>query len=174
MLITVMSKEPSTEREGWSDVVSGVAGRLRIAFEDLNPGLRHAVYLELANHDFEPITVTNQPAIEAQIFDSLGDPVATAGQIGSGPEPLQQWAVIPKDAYVGLRIDMQNLGVPTKEHGVVLLAVGRKAWELTPGNYLLRTSATFDGEHDGPPNQWVGKLNLPEVEVVVTSEMVAT
>jgi hypothetical protein len=174
MLITVMQKEPSTKRENWSNVVSGVAGRLRIAFEDLNPGLRHAVYLELANHGFEPITLTNLPMIDAEVFESVGKPVGTAGQIGSGPEPVRQWAVIPRDAYVGLRIDAQTIGVPTREHGVVLLAVGGKAWELPPGKYLLRTSATFNAEHDGPPNQWVGKLDLPDVEVVVTPEMVAT
>ena len=174
MLITVMQKEPNAKREDWSEVVSGVAGRLRIAFEDLKPGLRLAVYLELANHDFEPITVTNQPMIDAELLESPGKPVGTAGQIGSGPEPVRQWAVIPRDAYVGLRIDMQNLGLPTREHGVVLLALGGKAWELHPGKYRLRTSATFNVEQNGPPHQWVGKLDLPEAEVVVTPEMVAT
>src|SRR5215207_8877069 len=156
-----MQNEPKAKPNGWSEIVRGVSGRLLVAFEDLNPGLRHAVYLELANSGFNPVAVSNQPKIDAELFDSLGKPLGVSGQFGDGPRPIQQWAVIPREAYIGFRVDMQSLGVPTREHGVVLLAVGGKAWELRPGKYVLKASALFDVDRDGPAEQWAGELELP-------------
>jgi hypothetical protein len=63
----------------WSEPTSGLSGRLRLEFEDLQPGLRHAVYLELKNHSLSPVAVTNQPEIQTELFDSAGKPVRTAG-----------------------------------------------------------------------------------------------
>lgn len=168
-----MQKQSYEKPNGWSETVSGVSGRLRLEFEDLEPGLRHAVYLELMNHSLNPVMLTNQPGINAQLFES-GKPVDTSGQVGNGPEPIRQWALLPRDAYLGFRIDMQDIGIPTREHGVVLLAIGGKAWELRLGKYLLKVSVDFKAEPDGPANQWVGKLSLPQVEVVVRPEMVTT
>ena len=173
--MTAMSKEPTkkTVTNGWSEPVNGLSGRLRIELEDLKPGLRHAVYLELRNHSLNPVAVVNQPEISAELYDSFGKPVTTSGFSANGPKPNRQWMVIPLDAYLGFRVDNQTTSVPTREHGMVLLSVGGKSWELSTGEYLLKATVTFKDEKDGPPNRWVGEIPLPPVEVVVTKEMLA-
>lgn len=170
-----MPKEPTPQPETnlWSDPINGLSGRLRVEFEDLQPGLRHAIYLELRNHLFTPVAVTNQPQTHAELFDSAGNPVDLAGFPVSGPAPDAQWAVIPRDAYMGLRVDMQTVGVPTREHGMALLAIGGKSWALKASQYVLNVRLEYNNQQDGPDNQWVGNLTLPPVEVVVTPEMVA-
>jgi hypothetical protein len=171
-----MSKEPipNPVANAWSEVTKGLSGRLRVEFEDLKPGLRHAVYLELRNHSLNPVAVTNQPQIHAEIFDSAGRPVNTSDFPMSGPIPNPQWAVIPRDAYLGFRIDMQTVGVPTREHGIALIAIGDKTWGLRSGKYMLQIALVFKNEKNGVQNQWVGELKLPRVEVVITTEMLAT
>lgn len=168
-----MARESISETftSAWSKTIDGLSGRLRLKFEDLNPGLRYAIYLELASHAFEPITVINQPVINAVLFDESRNSIYTIGYPSSGPQPLRQWAVIPRDAYIGLRVDMQTTGVPTRDQQQVLLAVGGTTWRITSGRYSLKTSVVFKQDKDGPPNQWVGELDLPEVEIVVTQEM---
>lgn len=157
----------------WSEPVNGLSGRLRIEFEDLKPGLRHAVYLELRNHSLNPVAVTNQPQTHAELYDSSGKPLGTSGFPMSGPIPSPQWAVIPRDAHIGFRVDMQTVGVPTREQGMALIAVGGKTWGLRAGKYVLETALVFDHKEDGPQNQWVGELELPPIEVVVTTQMLA-
>lgn len=170
-----MLKEPITKLVAniWSTPINGLSGQLRVEFEDLQPGLRYAVYLELRNHSLNSVTVINQPLIHAELFDSTGKPVSTSSLPMSGAVPNPQWAVIPNDAYIGFRIDMQTVGVPTREHGKALLAVGGKSWELMAGKYILKTILAFKNDEDGPKNQWCGELELPPVELVVTTEMLA-
>ena len=81
--------------------------------------------------------------------------------------------MVPQDAYIGFRIDMQTVGVPTREHGVALIAVGGKTWELRAGRHVLHIAVAFKNDASGPSNQWVGELKLPSVEVVVTPQMLA-
>lgn len=157
----------------WSEPTKGLSGRVRVEFEDLKPGLRHAVYLELKNHSLDLVAVTNQPRIHAELYDSSGKPVSTSDFPMSGPIPNPQWAVIPRDAYIGFRVDMQTVGVPTRKHGMALLAVGGKMWGLRAGKYVLEIALVFKNEEDAPQNQWVGELELPPVEVVVTTQMLA-
>jgi hypothetical protein len=157
----------------WSQPINGLSARLRVEFEDLSPGLRHAVYLELGNHSSDPIAVTNQPQIRAELLDSSGMAVGTSNAWISGPIPSPQWAVIPRDAYIGFRIDMQTVGVPTREHGTVLLAVGGKMWGLRPGEYVLRATLVGDFAEGGPREQWIGELPLQPLKVVVTPQMLA-
>src|SRR5258708_4754527 len=168
-----MSKKPTSQPvpKAWSGPVNGLSGRLRVEFEDLQPGLRHAVYLQLRNHSFMPVAVVNQPEIRAELYDSSGVPVSTSSFPMGGPIPGSQWAVIPRDAYIGFRIDMQTVGVPTREHGRALIAIGGKCWEVRVGKYVLKTALVFKKEEGGPQNQWVGELELPPVEVVVTTQM---
>jgi hypothetical protein len=170
-----MPKEPIPQpiANVWSEPINGLSGRLRVEFEDLNPGLRHSVYLELRNHSFNPVAVTNQPQVHAELFDAAGKPVSTSGFPMSGPIPGSQWGVIPRDAYIGFRIDMQTVGVPTRDQGMALLAVGGKSWGLRAGEYVLKTEIVFKQEEDAPQNQWVGELELPPAEVVVTTQMLA-
>jgi hypothetical protein len=170
------SKEPISHPgvNAWSEPVNGLSGRLLVEFEHLRPGLRHAVYLELRNHSFAPIAVINQPGIRAELYDSAGNSVGASVFPTSGPIPEPQWAIIPSDAYLSFRIDMQTVGVPTAEHGAVLLALGGKSWGLRPGAYTLRTAITFSQKDNAPSEQWIGELELPPVEVVVTTQMLET
>jgi len=157
----------------WSETVSGLAGRLLVAFEDLQPGLRHAIFLELKNHSPDAVAVTHPPELRADLRDaSSGVPIRAPDLLVSGPISMPQWAVIPPDAYAGIRVDNRTLGVPTREHGVALLALGAKAWHVSAGHYVLRATLICSGRPDGPENQWVGELELAPVEVVVTAEMV--
>ena len=155
----------------WSESVDQLSGRLCVEFEDLEPGLRHAVYLELRNNGVAPAVVSNLPEFRAELYDSSGQPVGTSAAVDDGPSPILQWAVIPRDAYLGLRVDRQSSGVPTKQHKRILIALGDKTWELNAGKYLLEATAVFKREESGPDNQWVGELKLPSVDVVVTDEM---
>jgi hypothetical protein len=168
-----MPKEPIPEpvANAWSEPVNGLSGRLRVEFEDLKPGLRHAVWVELRNHSLDPVAVTNQPEVHAELLDASGKPVSTSDFSVSGPIPQPQWAVIPRDAYIGFRVDMQTVGVPTREHGMALFAVGGKCWGLRAGKYLLQTMLVFKKEGDGPQNQWLGELNLPTVQFTITMRM---
>lgn len=156
---------------GWSQRVNGFSGRIRMEFEDLNPGLRYAVYLELKNYSFDIITVNNKPQIHAELFDVSGKKINSIDLPGYGPDTVLQWAVIPHDAYIGFRIDGQGVGVPAREQGKILLATGRKNWLLAKGRYILKAVAAFNKETDGPFNQWNGMLILPPVEIAVTEEM---
>ena len=173
--LSAMSPQPIPEPVAniWSAPLNQLSGRLRVEFEDLKPGLRHAVYAELRNHSLNPIAVTNQPRVHAELFDASGNPMTPAGFSMSGPIPQPQWAVIPRDAYLGFRIDNQIVGLPTREHGMALLAVGNKSWGLGAGKYVLKVNLVFKKEEYAPPNQWVGELELPPVEVVITAEMLA-
>jgi hypothetical protein len=155
----------------WSQSIDQLSGRWCVDFEDLKPGLRHALYLELRNDGFAPAVVSNLPEFHAELYDSSGQPVGTAASVDDGPGPILQWAVIPRDAYLGLRVDRQSAGLPTKQHKRVLIALGDKTWELDTGKYRLEATAVFKREESGPDNQWVGEFKLPPVDVVVTDEM---
>jgi hypothetical protein len=151
----------------WSKPVNELSARARVELEDLAPGLRHAIYAELRNHSLRPIAITSQPRVDADLADSSGLAVTPAGLTVSGPMPDRQWALIPRDGYVGLRVDMQNVGVPTRAHGVVLIAVGGKAWQVAAGRYTLRLAVAFEPQDAAPANQWTGRLDVPPVVVTI-------
>jgi hypothetical protein len=151
----------------WCEPVKALAGRLRVALEDLHPARRFAVFLELKNLSVEPVAITNQPRIHAELADATGKTVPTSGSSAGAPKPARQWAMIPRDAYLGLRIDMQATGVPTRQPNVTLLALGAQTWELVPGRYRLKVLAAFVHEEKAPAGQWSGELGLPPVEVLV-------
>src|SRR5688572_13876502 len=167
-----MSNETTrNSSNNWSPKQKDLVGRLRVQFEDLKPGLRYAIYLELKNEGFNPIAVINNPEITAELRDSSGNQVDTLTYSANGPSPLRQWGVIPGAAYLSFRIDTRSSGVPTRDQGMVLLALGGRRWGLRSGSYVLKATALFKAEDDGPPNQWVGELDLPTVEVIVTPKM---
>jgi hypothetical protein len=149
----------------WSAAVGGLRGRLLVSLEDLRPGLRHKIILEWKNLSLKPLAVTNQPRLTAELTDWRGRAVPTAGFSMSGGIPDAQWAVIPRDAHLGFRVDMQTVGVPAKDEA--LLALGGKTWGLKPGHYVLKAELTCQ-QQPGPENQWLGRLDLPPVRIVVT------
>ena len=122
----------------WSETVSGLSGRLWVEPENLRPGLRYAVHLELKNRSMDPIAVIDQPDIRADLRDLSGQPVGTSALDISGPIPEPQWAVIPRDAYLGIRIDMRIVAVPGPGHGVALLALGGRRGKSARGSTCCR------------------------------------
>ena len=114
--LPAMSAEPILQPAAnlWSEPANGLSGRLRVEFEDLKPGLRYAVYLELRNHALTPVAVINQPEINAELLDPAAKPVSASGFPISGPIPNPQWAVIP--------------GMPA-----LLFASTCKMWAFRPG-----------------------------------------
>ena len=155
----------------WSEATSGLSGRVRVEFEDLAPGLRFAIYLELRNHSQITLAVTNQPQLRAEVWDSAGTIVNPSPFAASGPAPILKWVVVPTDAYVGFRVDTQHLGVPTADHGAVLLAMGCKSWHLCAGKHVMQTTVAYERREDAPTNQWVDELVPPPIEVVVAQRM---
>lgn len=166
-----MEKDTSIIHAKWSEVSNHLSGRALVEFEDLTPGLRYTVYLELRNHGADTIVITNQPLLVAALLDVAGTSLDTAATVGNGTKPVQQWGVIPNGGYIGFRIDQQGVGYPTKEHREVLLATGEKNWLLKPGQYLLKIKAIFSRLETGPASQWIGELDLPPVPLTVTEEM---
>lgn len=144
--------------------------RLSIEPEDLGAGVRLAVILELLNGSPQPLAVTNLPEIRAAISDATGRSLQPAALAASGPVPAAQWAVIPSDAYVGLRVDHRNVGVPARAQGLALIALGSGCWVLGAGVYNIELAARFERASGGPDNQWVGELKPPAVEFEITAQ----
>ncbi len=166
-----MEKDTNIAHAKWSETSNNLSGRALVEFEDLAPGLRYTIYLELKNHGADTIVITNQPLLVAALLDASGNPVDTAATVGNGTKPIQQWAAIPNGAYIRFRVDQQGVGYPTKEHREVLLATGEKNWRLKTGQYFLKIKAIFNRLETGPDNQWIGELDLPPVTLTVTEEM---
>jgi hypothetical protein len=162
------------DRNNWSEKINELSGRIYAAPENLKSGLRYALYLELKNHSLNPVAVTNQPEIEANLFTSSGKLVETTSLPISGPIPAPQTAVIPGMAYIGFRIDMQTVGIPAKEQGNVLVAVGNKIWKIGLGKYVLQSKLTFKKADNAFEYSWVGELTLRPVEIDVTAQMIET
>jgi hypothetical protein len=158
----------------WSDTIDGLCGRLVVEFEDLGPGVRYAVYAELRNHALLPIVVTSQPFVEAVLSDSSGQAVPGSAFPMSGPASPAHCAVIPPHGYVGLRIDAQTVGMPLRQKGVALLALGAASWGLGAGTYTLKARLGLTACDDAPSRDpWIGELKLPPIELAVMDRALA-
>ena len=156
---------PAAPKQAWAEPKDGLTGRLHVVPEDLKLGGRcHEVSVELKNESTQPLAVINQPRLEVGLTVG-GKPVAEVSLSMSGPIPFPQWGVVPQSASMSFRVDMTTVGVPAD--GTRLLAVGGKMWQLEPGTYKLRAVLVAEKQKDGPENQWVGRLPLPPVEIVV-------
>lgn len=148
----------------WSAPVDGLSGRLRVWLEDLRPGFRHAVYLELWNHSLATIGVTNQPRVDAGLWTGGSVPVPPAAVLASGPVHAAQAALIPGGAYLGFRIDMQTVGLPMREPPAALVALGGRSWVVGAGRYRLAATIAFPASEAHPASDWAGELNLPPAD----------
>lgn len=167
------------EHADWSAPINGLQGRLLVRLEKLHPGLRYEVQLELRNASLSPLTFTNQPKLTTQLLDAGGMAVPQSHAPMSGPIPYPQMATLPRDAYIGFRVDMTTVGVPVKDSA--LLAVGGNCWNLKPGRYAFQARLISE-QHRKPisapssrrassllPIQWTGEMELPQVTIVVTA-----
>lgn len=156
-----------SKQEAWSEPVNGLSGRLLLTLEELKiaeaaPSHRYKVILEVKNDTGQQIAFRSQPEfVDVVIRDANGKELPDQGHEMSGPVPLPQWAVIPGQSYLGLRVDMQTVGLPG---GTALVGVGGYVRFLKPGKHTL-TATIVAKQQEGPKNQWLGKMKLPPVSV---------
>jgi hypothetical protein len=159
----------------WSKEDGGLSARLRVERENLHPGFRYAVFLELRNVSTGLLVCTNQPGLVAELTDSKGNPVPPAGLPASGPVPNASELGLAPRSYGGFRVDAQTVGIPVGK--TILLAVGNPAshvcpsqtWSLSEGRYTLRARASFPP--GGNAGFWYfGNIELPPVEIVVSKK----
>ena len=147
----------------WSKPERGIRARLAIALDDIGAGVRCAVHVEIENRSLAPVAMDSRPALRARLTDAHGDEVAGCVLPGDGPLHDAQWAVIPSDAYLGLRVDAQSVAVPHRDSGTVLLAVGGRNWMLAAGAYTLDATMSASRREGAPCAPWIGELRLPAV-----------
>ena len=160
----------------WSKGVNGLSGRLLLERENLQPGLRYAVFLELRNASTDRLVCTNQPDLAAQLFDSNSRPVPTATYPMSGSIPRALGVELEPGVYAGFRVDVQTMGVPPGK--TILLAIGgyldangygSQAWSLSEGRYTLRVQASFLPLGNAG-FCYRGRIDLPPVEISVSGK----
>lgn len=160
--------DPSSEiavmteiRSEWSAQVRDARARLVLSLEELNPGRRYRAVIELWNTGSSPISLSDQPTVMAELRRG-GTIVPQSGSPRSGPVPEAQLGTVPRDAYLGVRVDAQTVGLPAS--GDRLLALGDKDWILKAGTYELRLRVVHPPSSNGA---WAGSFDLPPVEVTV-------
>ena len=153
-------------------ISSDLTGNLRVVFQDLNPGLRFAVYAELQNIGFRSMAITDRPQVDAFLTNVSGTAIATTSHLVSGPAHDSHLAIIPPKGYLGFRIDLQSIALPNREDHKVLLALGKQVWRLDPGDYALKVVLTYEGTEGPHENQLTGELLLPEIRFKLTEKMI--
>lgn len=152
----------------WSGPEGALAWRLAIELEEIDGGLRHAVFVEAKNLALDPVALIDQPSVSATVRDAAGRELPSAVLPASGPHHAAQWAVIPRDGYVGIRIDARLVGLPARAQGQALLALGDRSWVLGAGSYVLTLQVSFPADAKGPANQWSGRMVFPPLAFSVT------
>ena len=140
----------------WSEPVNGLSARLLVTFQEGGRSSLWAgpIILEVKNTDGKPIAFINQPAFTgAAVRDAIGNALPEFFGPGNHLSGYPQWAVIPGNAYLGMRVDTS---IPVE--------VGLCFGVITPD--ALHLSATLVAKHrEGPENQWVGEIKLPPVDL---------
>jgi hypothetical protein len=147
---------------GWSKPVNGLQGRLvRHPKPTVNSTQIIGIAVELKNASTEPMAVPNDPAsVNVELFDSDGKPVPQTALPRSGPVPLPQWGVLPRDSYLGFSLYDYGVGIPKDQGALLSLLPPVKAWLLNPGKYTLAGTFTVPKGKLLPKDAWVGRLDL--------------
>ncbi|MEX2285749.1 MAG: hypothetical protein WD648_01590 [Planctomycetaceae bacterium] len=152
----------------WSEPVNGLSARLLMSLEeskitDQPSALRYKIILETKNVQGDALAVSSQPRfVNVEIRDADDKLLPAQGYDQTGPHPSPQWAVIPGDAYLGVRVDMTTVGIGS---GAALVGISDYVRFLKPGEYKVRATLTADHNKDGPNNQWVGIMKLAPVSL---------
>lgn len=155
--------------ERWSDVINGLQGRLvaKSKHNKYNETNLLDIILELKNVSTKPIAIQNdRDAVSFKLYDLRGYAIPQAGSDRSGPVPYPQWAIIPRDSYLGFSLYGYTAGIPGG--GGLFIALPKDTWLLKEGEFILH--ATFTIENMGknrPENAWSGKLVLPPLRISV-------
>lgn len=165
--------EPVPDRTltSWTGPVGALVWRLSVEREAVDGGLRHAVFVEARNLSLDAVALSDQPAVRATVRDAAGRELPSAVLPASGPRHAAQWAVVPRDGYVGIRIDGRLVGLPPRDQGKALLALGERSWVVGAGSYLLELQVSFAVDAKGPANHWSGRLDFPPLAFSVMPDM---
>jgi hypothetical protein len=155
--------------ERWSSPVNGLLGRLIVKNKPnkYNETTLLDIVLELKNVSTKPIAIkNNQNAVTFKLHDLRGYAIPQSGYVKSGPLPYPQWAVIPRDSYLGFSLYDWTVGTPGG--GGIFIALPNYVWLLKEGEFILNaTFAIKDIGEDRPENAWSGKLILPPLRISV-------
>ncbi|MFM9962445.1 MAG: hypothetical protein ACKV2Q_14630 [Planctomycetaceae bacterium] len=161
------SPSAGTYAGDWSEPVNGLSARLLVTLQEGTQSSLWAgpIILEVKNADSKPIAFVSQPSFSRFHFFAFppSPKFAVWDPNGNAPESLHkgnhlsgepQWAVIPGNAYLGLRVDTP---IPADD-GLCLGSL------IVPGTF----SVTLVAKHrEGPENQWIGEIKLPPVDLSV-------
>jgi RNA polymerase sigma factor (sigma-70 family) len=169
------------QREEWSEAAAGLRGRLLpVVRQKLNGTPILGLTLELANVSTGSLAFKADPEFaKVEVFDSTGKAVRQSGLPRSGPVPNPEYAVIPRDSYLGLPLDILTVGIPPNKGA--LLSLRNADWVLEPGRYTIRASFAAAssavrvtvGGADAQPTAWADKLTLPAVVIEVGNDGVS-
>ncbi|MBL8820001.1 MAG: hypothetical protein JNL58_28515 [Planctomyces sp.] len=141
----------------WSEPVNGLSARLLVTLHEGGQSSLWAspVILEVKNTNAGSLAFIDQPVFSgAAVRDANGNSLPEPSHPGNHLTGEPQWAVIPGNAYLGLRVDTS---IPVE----VGLCIG----VVTPEARTL--SATLVAKpREGPENQWVGEINIPPVVLI--------
>ena len=165
--------EPVADRTltPWTGPLGTLVWRLSIEREAVGGGLRHAVFVEAKNLSLAPVALSDQPLVRATLRDAAGRELPSSVLPASGPRHAAQWAVVPRDGYVGIRIDARLVGLPARDQGQALLALGDGSWIVGVGTYTLELQVSFPVDAKGPANHWSGRLDFPPLAFSVMLDM---
>ena len=168
--MTIPRESGRTEKfERWSSPVNGLHGRLVLKNKpnEYNETNLLDIVLELKNISTKPIAIkNNQNAVSFKLHDLRGYTIPQSGYDRSGPLPYPQWAVIPRDSYLGFSLYDPTVGIPGA--GGTFIALQNNVWLLKEGEFILNaTFAIKDIDEDRPENAWTGKLILPPLRISV-------
>jgi hypothetical protein len=151
---------------GWSPVVDSLQGRLvRYPRRTSNGTGIIVVGLELRNVSTGTWGIADGPeAVRLELYGADGKPVPRTSMPRSGPLPLWQRAVLPRDCYLGFSLYDYGWGIP-KDRGGMLAVQRGEPWVLDAGKYTLR--GTFTSAGADPAGAWKGTLDLPPLEIEI-------
>ena len=166
------SQTGRTETGEWSEPVNGLSARLLMTLEEIKvtdypSAFRYKIILETKNVRGDILAISSQPSFaDVRIRDADGRLLPDRGYDQSGPIPFPQWAQIPGNAYLGIRVDMTTVGLPG---GSALVGIDDHVRFLKPGTYTVHATLIAQKDKKGPDNQWLGKMNLPPVTVTFSA-----
>jgi hypothetical protein len=159
-------------KNAWSNPVSNLSGRLRVAKSAITTDEYFELALELSNSGNIPLAVQchNPHIFRVTVFDAAGKQVKTIftrSDILSSPH----WGIIPRGGYLGFRVSIQSQDGAKGSH----LDITTLIWKLSPGTYRISGEFSSGRAEDfmGGPGKatiWEGKIDLPPVDIEITEK----
>lgn len=144
----------------WSAPVNGLSVRLLVTLQDRTNQSHWAspIILEVKNISSSPLAFINQPAFtDSAVRDSNSKALPETSVDGNQHTGEPQWAVIPGNTYLGIRVDTS---IPV-DYGLYFGLITPEAQSVT---------ATLVAQHrEGPENRWIGEIQVPPVLLTSSS-----